>query len=195
MASIPFNSSKGPIIGLKVVPADDHSGDFIPVIHVDNIDIAVGPPGPPGPQGPTGSPGPEGPPGEQAPLVVVAKTTNYTLQTNDVGKVFTNSPSTSLISFTLPPASVGLHYYFIGAQDSVGYGHVPVPYGHSYYGNTFMGGVTIWPAPGSTISMGDLSSLDAGAVMSDTPFASLHVVALSSLKWVVCSMTGIWVVS
>jgi hypothetical protein len=67
VAAIPVKNSTGQIVGLKVVPASDNSGNFVPVLHVDNIDIATGPQGLPGPQGSTGSRGSVGPQGEQGP--------------------------------------------------------------------------------------------------------------------------------
>src|SRR5579872_1889806 len=38
MASIPFTNNLGQIIGLEVLPAADQSGDYVPVVHLENAD-------------------------------------------------------------------------------------------------------------------------------------------------------------
>lgn len=43
---------------------------------------------------------------------VAAKTANYTVTTNDVGKTFTNDGAAAAITFALPAAAVGLWYRF-----------------------------------------------------------------------------------
>lgn len=42
-----------------------------------------------------------------------AKTANYTVTENDVGKTFTNEGATGAITFALPAATVGLWYRFV----------------------------------------------------------------------------------
>lgn len=44
---------------------------------------------------------------------VEAKTANYTVTTNDVGKLFTNEGASGAITFALPAATVGLWYDFV----------------------------------------------------------------------------------
>lgn len=44
---------------------------------------------------------------------VEAKTANYTVTADDVGKTFTNTAAGGAITFALPPATVGLWYRFV----------------------------------------------------------------------------------
>lgn len=42
---------------------------------------------------------------------VAVKTANHTAETSEVGKTFTNEGAAGAVTITLPPATVGLHYY------------------------------------------------------------------------------------
>jgi hypothetical protein len=44
---------------------------------------------------------------------VVPKTANYTVTTNDNGKVFTNTGASGAITFALPAATLGLRFDFV----------------------------------------------------------------------------------
>lgn len=48
----------------------------------------------------------------RGPIEFTAKTANYTVTANDSGSGFTNAGAAGAVTFALPPAVVGLHYYF-----------------------------------------------------------------------------------
>lgn len=48
----------------------------------------------------------------RGPIEFTAKTANYTVTANDSGAGFTNAGAGGAITFALPVAAVGLHYFF-----------------------------------------------------------------------------------
>jgi hypothetical protein len=48
----------------------------------------------------------------RGPVEFVAKTANYTVTTNENGTGFTTTGAGAAVTFAMPAATVGLHYYF-----------------------------------------------------------------------------------
>lgn len=192
MPSIPFNDINGNVVGLKVVPANDDSGDVFPVVHIDNIDLAQGPQGEPGPQGPTGPAGPQGAPGERTPYLVRKHTTDYQLLSTDVGRVFSNGGATDLVGFLLPVPTIGLHYYFVVEAPTGTGGFGDDGFGEFDYGDTIPGGVVVTADPTSTISFGDAFPITTDSLSSSVRYSAIHLVGTSTTKWIALSVTGTW---
>lgn len=56
----------------------------------------------------------------RAAITVQAKTANYTITTAENGTIFTNKGASAARVFSLPPATVGLNYYFyVGAAQEL----------------------------------------------------------------------------
>ncbi len=105
---------------------------------------------------------------------VEAKTGNYTIVTpDDNGKLFTNTGASGTITFSLPAATVGQHYYFaIGAAFEL----------------------QVDPQPSENISLPPTGVLQGNGVdiFSNVVGETLHVICAVTGTWNVWGTTGTW---
>jgi len=107
---------------------------------------------------------------------VEAKTGNYTVVTpDDVGKLFTNEGAGGTITFSLPAATVGQHYYFAIAAAQT---------------------LQVDPAASENISLPPTGVLQGNGVdiFSNVVGETLHVICAVTGTWNVWGTTGTWAV-
>ena len=105
---------------------------------------------------------------------VEAKTGNYTIVTpDDVGKLFTNEGASGTITFSLPAATVGQHYYFAIAAAFE---------------------MQIDPTASENISLPPTGILQGNGIdiFSNVVGETLHVICAVTGTWNVWGTTGTW---
>jgi len=105
-------------------------------------------------------------------FTVVAKTSNYPVVSGDVGKVFTNEGASGTVTFTLPAAAAGLHFYFVAQASQV---------------------ITLTAASGDTIKVGFTTSSAGGSLSSSgTSDDWVRLIAINATEWVAIPYEGSW---
>ena len=107
------------------------------------------------------------------------KTANYTVQAAESGSVLTNLGASGTVTFTLPPATVGLHYTFVVRAAQI----LRVdPNGSETLETTAVPRVAA--AAGKYIGATGSTTGGIGA--------GLHLVCLEAGKWAVLNFEGTW---
>lgn len=109
----------------------------------------------------------------RAPITVQAKTAAYTATVAENGTCFTNTGASGTFAITLPPATVGLHYYFaIGAAQIL----------------------QIEPATGGTISLpsNGVPETADDYIAADAIGETVHLMCCVAGHWNVMGFTGTW---
>lgn len=108
------------------------------------------------------------------------KTANYTVTADECGTTFTNRGATSTITFTLPAATVGLHYIFVVRAAS----------GTSWK-------TRIDPNGSETLETAAVPRVASAAgkyIEADTIGESIHLQCLEAGKWSIYRFEGTWTV-
>lgn len=109
----------------------------------------------------------------RGPIEFTDKTASYTVTANDSGSGFTNAGAAGAITFSLPAAVKGLHYYFAVAAAQE---------------------LRIDPNGTETISLPSTGvPSSAGAyIVADAIGETVHIVCATNGSWRVLSYTGTW---
>jgi hypothetical protein len=109
----------------------------------------------------------------RGPIEFQVKTAAYTVLASENGTGFTNTGATAVVTFTLPPAVPGLHYYF-------------------YVDDT--DAIRVDPDGTETMSLPSSGAAQAaGAYLTaDAVGESLHIFCPKAGHWAVASSVGTW---
>ncbi len=106
------------------------------------------------------------------------KTGSYTLQAADCGTLFTNLGATATLTFTLPPATVGLHFQF----------QVRASSGTSWQLRVVASGSELLETCAAT----RVAATANDYLWADAIGENLHLVCLEAGKWAVLTYEGTW---
>jgi hypothetical protein len=106
------------------------------------------------------------------------KTTSYSIQAAECGTLFTNLGATATLTFTLPPATVGLHFQF----------QVRASAGTSWQLRVVASGSELLESCAATRATATTNDY----LWADAIGENLHLVCLEAGKWAVLTYEGTW---
>lgn len=109
----------------------------------------------------------------RGPITFQAKTADYTVKKSENGTGFTNTGASAVVVFNLPPAEVGMHYYFVVDDTD---------------------GIRINPDASETIALPSTGVPGAGGkyLTADAKNESVHLICAVAGTWSVLGFTGTW---
>lgn len=109
----------------------------------------------------------------RGPIEFQVKTADYTVKTTENGTGFTNTGATAAVTFALPPATVGLHYYFVVDDTD---------------------GIRVDPNGTETISLPStgVPSAAGAYITADLAAECVHIACHKAGTWCVLSYVGTW---